>query len=459
MIRHCHPAPAGIAIAMISLGLACAANDSLPARDSAGLVATGRAMLRSGRVDEARRLIERAMDAGADDALWCLAGEVQFRNGDFAAANQAFRAALDRNARNARAWWGLGRIEQIHFRPEAARDFFAKAFGLDWRDNDIVLSYLDFVSKPADRRRLLQNVVALSRTTMPERAELAQGRLDLEDRLAGRQPAALDSDYKTYRIPLRGFRPVGSDRHGMTITARINGKRSLKLVLDTGARGILLLRHASRDLGMERLASSQLAGFGGAGAAESALSIADSVAFGELRFRDCPVEVSGVLLPEGIDGILGANLFERFRLRIDAGAQILELTPGEPESARDAKAIGLKGLLLVPGQIAEGREGWFLLDTGAAFTAIAPGLTPPAAPRSGAVSLAGVQGATAALRGSPMAFLAAGRPLSEPQPLVFDLETISQREGVKISGLLGYPTLSRWPITIDYRTGLVRIGD
>src|SRR5262245_40628544 len=120
MIRHCHPAPAGIAIAMISLGLACAADDALPSRDGAGLVAARRAMLRSGRTSEASRLIERAMDAGTDDGLWCLAGEIQFRNGDFAAATQAFRAALDRNAGNARAWWGLGRLEQIHFRSAAA---------------------------------------------------------------------------------------------------------------------------------------------------------------------------------------------------------------------------------------------------------------------------------------------------------------------------------------------------
>src|SRR5262245_3723219 len=210
MIRHCHPAPAGIAIAMISLGLACAADDALPARDSAGLVAAGRAMLRSGRIAEARRLIERAMDSGADDALWCLAGEIQFRNGDFAAAAQAFRAALDLNARNARSWWGLGRIEQIHFRPEAARDHFARALGLDCRDTDIILSYLGFVSKPADRRILLQNVAALSRAAMPERAQFAQARLALEDHLAGREPAALASEYTAYRLPLRGFRPVGA---------------------------------------------------------------------------------------------------------------------------------------------------------------------------------------------------------------------------------------------------------
>jgi hypothetical protein len=119
----------------------------------------------------------------------------------------------------------------------------------------------------------------------------------------------------------------------------------------------------------------------------------------------------------------------------------------------------LNGLLLLPAQPSGGRGGWFLLDTGSAFTALTPGLTAPASRRSEAVALAGVQGASAGLRGAPMAFLAAGRPLAEPQPVIFDLASISQREGVEISGLLGYSTLSRWPITIDFRSGLVRIGD
>src|SRR5262245_23777179 len=118
MFRACHPASAGLAIAMVWFGTAWGAEETtVPMPDSGALVAKGRAMLRSGKAGDAQRLIARALDSSTDDVLWCLAGEIQFRRGDFQAATRAFRTALDRNPRNARAWWGLGRIEQIYFRP------------------------------------------------------------------------------------------------------------------------------------------------------------------------------------------------------------------------------------------------------------------------------------------------------------------------------------------------------
>ena len=52
-----------------------------------------------------------------------------------------------------------------------------------------------------------------------------------------------------------------------------------------------------------------------------------------------------------------------------------------------------------------------------------------------------------------------GRVLAEHEAVALDLGRLSQREGVEISGILGYSTLSRWPVTIDFRSGMVRIGD
>jgi tetratricopeptide (TPR) repeat protein len=452
-----HLAPAGIALAMTWVSGARVADEILPpSYGQAGLVMRGRELLRSGRVEEAGRLV-KGLDPGADDAL-CLAGELHFRRGDFDGASRAFHAAADANPGNARAWWGLGRIEQIHFRPGAARDLFAKAYRLDWHDSDIILSYLDFVSDREHRRRLLQNVVSLSRAAMPERAERAQARVAIEDRLAGRLPGALDSSYTFYRVPLRGFQPSGASPRGLIMAASVNGKRSLRLVLDTGARGILLRESAARDLGLEPVVESRLAGFGAPVATRSTLMLADSVAFGDLRFRDCLIEVSPVALPDDADGIIGASLFERFRLRIDTAAQALELTPGDAGEVPAAPALGLDRLLLVRTQLPGGRGGWFLLDTGAAFTAIAPGLG-AMSQSPAAVPLTGVQGSASAFRAAPFSFQAAGRVLSEPEPVVLNLAAISQREGIEISGLLGYSTLSRWPVTIDFRSGLVRIGD
>jgi hypothetical protein len=49
--------------------------------------------------------------------------------------------------------------------------------------------------------------------------------------------------------------------------------------------------------------------------------------------------------------------------------------------------------------------------------------------------------------------------MHEREAVTFELGAMSQREGVEISGILGYSTLSQGPLTIDFRSGLVRIGD
>ena len=300
----------------------------------------GRALLRSGQVAEADRLVSGGLEPGADDALWCVAGEVRFRRGDFDAARQAFQVAADAHPANARAWWGLGRIEQLHFNRASARDLFAKAYRLDPSDTDIILSFLDFVDNAENRRILLRNVAALSRESMPERASRAMARLQVESQLAGRPAGALASGYTSYRLSLGGFHPAGATRYGLIVTARINGGRPLRLVLDTGARGILLHKSAAAGLELERVAESQVGGFGGNGASDSVLTLARSVAFDELKFSDCLVEVSAHDVAAGADGIVGASLFERFRVRIDAGSRSLELTPESGERARDAEVVG-----------------------------------------------------------------------------------------------------------------------
>src|SRR5215471_4782712 len=103
-------------------------------------------LLAAGQVQEAARIARTSR--AADDRTACVWGEIQFRRAAFDEAASAFAEAARLNPENARAWWGLGRIEEIRFRRERARDLFAKAYRLDPRDSDIVLSYLNVVSEP-----------------------------------------------------------------------------------------------------------------------------------------------------------------------------------------------------------------------------------------------------------------------------------------------------------------------
>ncbi|HJZ98037.1 MAG TPA: aspartyl protease family protein [Candidatus Solibacter sp.] len=434
-----------------------AADDSLNVPPVPGvheLAGRGRALLAGGRVREAERIARQALPSGGDEML-VLWGEILFRRGNFCEAGKAFQQAIEINPQNARGWWGLGRIEELEFRRERARDLFARAHRLDSRDTDIMLSHLDGVADPASRALLLRNVIALSRTSDPERAEQAAAQLEIDRRLAGRPRARLVSGYRAYRIPLGGYHPSGATQNGLTVTVRVNGGRSLHLVLDTGARGILIEGRAAKGLELRPVVESRIGGFGESHGGDSHLMLARSLDIGEMAFEDCLIQVGAAGGTPGADGILGTGLFEAFRMRVDPHAHAMDLTPpfDGATSPAPARVVGLKNLILMK-TTALGRDGWFLLDTGASFSSVARELAPGR--DNGDASIVGVRGVlSGAFRMGPLSLSAGGRTLVDLAPVSMDLTTLSRREGVEISGVLGYSALGVRPFTVDFRHGTV----
>jgi len=418
----------------------------------------GRTLLANDRVREAEQSVAAALRDGAGDDLLCLWGEIQFRRANFTEAGAAFDSATKRNPRNARAWWGLGRIEEIHFRRDRARELFAKAYGLDPRDTDIILSYLDGMPDARNRTMLLRDVISLSSADNPRRAALAVAQIQIEERLGGRAAGRLASAYTTYRVPLSGFHPASARQDGLLVAVRINGGKTLHLVLDTGARGIFVDARATKNLGLEPIVESRVAGFGAGEAAESQVALARSLAIGDLAFENCLIQVSRQSMTAGADGILGAGVFERFRMRVDVHSHAMDLTPIEQPLQGEIgriPAIGQRNLLLVRTAVAD-REGWFLLDTGAAFTTLARDLVPSAFQGSTAPELVGARGAvTGAYRLGPLSLAVGRKSLVDMTPVALDLAPLSRREGIEISGVLGYAALSKGPFTIDLSRGLV----
>ena len=74
-------------------------------------LATGRKALANDGVATAWKLAQKALgDAPESAAVHEFAGEVHFRRGEFAEADEEFKSALEWNPRFALAWWGLGRV-------------------------------------------------------------------------------------------------------------------------------------------------------------------------------------------------------------------------------------------------------------------------------------------------------------------------------------------------------------
>lgn len=414
-------------IAFITLGLSFCAAELLPRPslqtsqpyDSAE---GARALLRSGKVDQAERLIRNAREMGPDNArLLCALGDILFRRADFSHAGKAYKSALDLDANFAYSYLGLGRIAQLEFRRTSARDLFAKAFRLNPNDPEIVSAY----------------------------TRMTAG-------LQTRPYSRLSSAYTTYELKLTGFHPTSSSPDGVLVTAKINGGKPLRLVFDTGFSGVNVNGKAARSLGLEAISESQFVGGLGDDRPHTVQpALARTIAFGNLEFRDCPIQVDPGSVTPGADGVIGADVFAQFEITLDARSRRLSLVPFSGEG--QANVYGVNHLLLVRTKINRRKEGLFLLDTAAAFTSVSEEIARPWEHRA-AVPLMGARGLLShVFRVPPVELDFGGRPVIDPAPVALDLRQLSQQIGVEISGILGYLLLSRSNLTINYRDGIVQL--
>ena len=413
-------------------------------------------------------------------AAYCAAsGDIAFRKSDFASAESLYRRALAEDDACARAVWGLGRIEELNFRRAAARDYFASAFRLDPQDPRIIRSYASVVTDRAAESLLLRNYIAVGGDGL-EGTEFALGHIQMHQRLGNREIDMLDTPYQSYTLPISPAYPGSLRPAGMVLRVSINGAKPLRLLFDTGARGIMIRSRAAEKLELEFLGSSVVRGVGAGEPAQAWIGLAQSLRIENLRMRNCLIEVSAGLPPGDNDGVIGAAMFQRFLIRFNAGEQLLELLPFPdpmpgpfmPERAwhghdrvvapgmeQFTKAHQVGHLLLVAAKVNREHSGYFLLDTGAAFSTLSLDLAGWRGAQSSVIPVSGLSGrAAGAVRVSPVRFQIARGTLVDADPVAFDLREMSRAEGVEISGLIGYPAISQGILTINYRDGLIDIA-
>ncbi len=419
-----------------TLGLSLCAAELLPpgakvpTSSSDKIAEQARGLLRSGKVDQADRLIQNAREISPGDArLLCVWGDILFRRADFANAARAYQSALELNPDSASSYLGLARIAQVEFRRKSARDLFSKASRLNQDDPEIGSFYQTGLHTPAYSK--------------------------------------LSSAYTRYELKLTGFHPTSSSPSGTLVTAVINGGKPLRLVFDTGFSGMLINGKAARSLVLEAISGVRLiGGLGDSRPHPVAAALARTVAFGGLEFRDCLIQVDPGVVTPGADGVLGADAFSQFEIHLDARSRRLTLIPLADEGKaweETTQAAGpvyaMNHLLLVKAKLNRQREGLFLLDTAAAFTSISEEIARPWEHRS-TVPLMGARGLLShVFRVPPVELDFGGHPIIDRAPVAMDLKQMSQQIGVEISGVLGYSLLSSSTLTINYRDGIVQLAN
>jgi len=266
--------------------------------------------------------------------------------------------------------------------------------------------------------------------------------------------------YQPYELGLRSFCPVPNRPAGVLLHVRINGGRPLRLVLDSGAEFIVIGAKVADSLGLSSRSEMDLVGLG---TRSAKAGMAESVDIGPVSFRNCRVALVDGKVVEGADGVIPLALFSDFLMRLDLPEKTLGLIPypGEQGPAVSSnRAVGKSDLLLVRTVLNRKHHGYVVLDTGAFCSAIS---------REVAGTLGGshilpdlrIGAGTGAARGQLISaavhFEIAGQELVPNDVVALDLLNLSRHYGVEVVGVLGFPALSPYVLTIDYRSRLVKI--
>ena len=125
------------------------------------------------------------------------------------------------------------------------------------------------------------------------------------------------------------------------------------------------------------------------------------------------------------------------------------------------EAVASNRLLFVKGSVNQAREGYFLLDTGASYSAISRTVARELKFPEGFSRRIPLRGGTgdldALLLGTGIRFCFGGKDL-DPGPVVaIDFSATSRYHKLDVAGIIGYPAVSDSVLVVNYRDGLVRI--
>ena len=448
--------------------------DEEPTRGEAyyGLV---RALLRAHKSHEAYTAaalgLEKApQTAGAQVA----AGMAAFRRGELSQAEQYYRAAYKIDPKNPGALVGMASLFSMVSKFKAARELTLQAYAYSPDDPTLMMAKANSL-KGAEHIAALEKVLAIYD---PESDEARSVRAHLAtDRAVGdRKLSRLTSPYESSTVKL--FRLMDGPRRvrGIGVRVRFNDRETARLLLDTGASGISLSPKLAEKAGFEVLGheSAETKGIGDARSQDTSRYLASKIEIGDVTFADYQVSVFRSAQSPDYDGLIGADVFQRFIVGIDFVDMELTLEPrpkappvqnDEIEDADNDPAPGfIRAMrfgthLTMFTSVNQRLNKLFLIDSGSSSNLIDESVAREAAPihSDDRIGVRGVQGAVAkASVAEHVALAFAGFRHDNPDLIAINLDKLSDSAGMGVAGILGMPVLGHFKLTIDYRNGTVK---
>ncbi len=431
------------------------------------------ALVYEGRVDE-------AADAADEDAqnfpqsadVLAARGEFAFYMGDMPQAAALFNAALKVNGENARATYGVYEIAYASSMYRTARLLCMRAHQLDPDDALISLAFSRYLVGQK-REEFLPDFIRTHPWFFKRAQQMQQNTSEVRQELNGRKIFELDGPREEVTIPIHNLQD-GPRLIGQVLKVSIEGGKPLSLVLDTGASGILLTQAAVDKAGLSHLGSTEVRGIGDKGARGAFFAIAESCAIEKLKYKTCMLGATegkkGVAAAE--DGLIGTDVFSDYIVTIDFQRHTLHLLPLPdrppnpqgydrdplPTEAGFTPVFRFGHHLYISTKVNQKSTGLFLLDTGSSLSAIDSTfarLTSKIS-RDERMHVTGVSGSVSQVFEADKAELQFARFRQRNLGLTsFNLNNSPEHQPVRMDGILGFPVLVMFRLSLDYRNGLI----
>jgi tetratricopeptide (TPR) repeat protein len=441
-------------------------------------VGLARTLLKQDNAVEAERVCAKGFDVAPDSpSLRAVLGDVYFRQARFDEAKTAFVRALRGDSNLARAYLGLGRVLATESNYKSAKQNFIKAHELDPKDPEVLRWWASTLKRP-ERVQALTEYLGLATNEDPDVVESIKSSLELLKAIGDKKTWILQGPPRAGSVKLTVSRPVPQIINGLLLGVSFNGGKSVKLLLDTGASGILIHPNVAKRFGLRPLATTQVRGVGDEGKRAAHFAWADSIKIGDLEFRECIVDVSERKIVADRDGLVGPDLFARFRIALSYRRQTMDLSPLPPlpreaqedeqsrfdhdriipPEMRDFTPIRKVGThLLIETRVNDKVDCYFLIDTGSTENLISNLVAKEVTDlRKGGRGVTGLSGRVKDVYEAYRLVLQFAHFRQENIGLpAFDLRPLSKRMGTEVSGILGHSILQYFTLTLNYRDGLV----
>ena len=447
-----------------------------------------RAKIGQGQLTSALTLALQATTEYPQSALLIdVLAEIRYSRGEVLEALSGFRKAIAMDACLARAHYDLSLLLELAGTAASGQKELDLAYQLSPNDSLIRRTWKTTqqqVPTPESQIADMREIESRPAATPAKKAEIDGVIQALEADKRG--DCELVSTTAVATVPLV---PLFVDGRQMPPTASaidilFNGKKR-RLLLDSGATGIMISHEAAEGLGLTPEAEVTSSGIGDGGASAEYVAHLDHVKIGSLEFRNCKVRVQSQPGGPDVQGLFGTDTLRRLLITLDLPKQELRTAalPSAPPGLafpRDVQTIAASkrdryvppGMedwtpffrssqnILLPVSIGDVPRKLFILDTGAGDGLIAPDVAREVTRLTvvSGGSMRGMNGSTSTLMDTgPMTLNFPGFTGQVKSMTALDLSRFTLEEGVHVSGFIGFNILRTLTIAIDYRDNLLKI--